>query len=640
MLRANLKWKLVARLCLGSCLAATLAIGIAGCEPSAPDTTTNLVAVTSPNPVLNNTDGPLAEVNTPTSISKLAPSLEKFQPQVRILSPKLDEMLSDDRVSVKLQVDALPLFKNRELDLGNHLEVILDRQTYQEVFDLSQPLVFKNLAAGTHTLRVFAARPWHESFKNDGAYAQVTFHVLTKTAENQPDPQQPLLTYNRPLGVYGAEPIMLDYYVTNAPARVVGTEGQSSVTRWRLRVTINEQRFMLDSVGVASKNSIEAADREQRWTPVYLQGFQPGKNLVRLELVDDRGNLIPNAYNDTIEIVTYNPQAKDSLAKLIEGKLEPIVASAFVDPSYMVAINPAPAPTPAPDLASKPVITPVQIPTPAPTTTPAPAPVPSPIAAIPAPITKPSVSPVIIPVPSVSPQIEAPAQTPSQSNPKTPPKPSNSEPIDNSAQKDNLNKIPIAPTPTMTPSVQPSMPPLLIPVPVTIAPTPTVTVKPSVQPSTPPLLIPVPVAIAPTPAAATPSPTIVVQPSPAPEIVINRPEPSPQLTPPPIPTPKQTPTPQPVLAVKPSPSPAPQPPSVTPPSNPITASPQPQSQIEPKPEQTWQTQTLELAKIARAKIRKFTNTIPAKAQRFGKNLHTFAGNVMNWLEELRDRKIG
>jgi hypothetical protein len=627
VLRANLKWKLVARLCVGSCLAVLLAIGIAGCEPSAPEVTTNLVAATSPNPAVNNTDGPLAEVNTPTSISKLAPSLEKFHPQVRILSPKLDEMLSDDRVTIKFQVDDLPLFKNRELDLGNHLAVILDRQTYQEVSDLSQPLVFKNLAAGTHTLRVFAARPWHESFKNDGAYAQVTFHVLTKTAANQPDPQQPLLTYNRPLGVYGAEPIMLDYYVTNAPARVVADEGPSSLPRWRLRVTINEQRFMLDSVGVDRNESTDTVDLDRRWSPVYLQGFQQGKNLVRLELVDDRGNLIPNVYNDTIEIVTYNPQIEDSLAKLIEGKLDPIVASAFIDPNYVVASQPVPAPTPTPEIASKPVETTIQMPIPAiaptstPTTTPAPASAPSSIAAIPAPTIKPSVSPVILPTPIAQPQIDAPAQTPSQSNTQTPPKPNNSEPINPPIRQDTLNKIPIEPSPTVIPSV---------------------------QPSTPPLLIPIPVAIAPTPSVATPPPTIVVQPSPAPEIVINLPVPSPQPLPTPIPTPKQTPAPQPVLTSKPSTSPARQPTIVTPQSNPIASSPQPQSpivvvpasQIEPKPEQTWQTQAIELAKVARANIKKFTNTIPAKAQRFCQNLRTFAGNVMNWIQDLRDRKIG
>ena len=191
--------------------------GIASCDRSvsAPD---KLLAISPNNPALSNTDGPLSEVNIPASISQLAPSLTKFQPQVQILSPKFDEVLADDRVTVKLQVRDLTLSQQPQLGLGNHLQVILDKHTAQSVYDLTQPLVFKNLAAGTHTLRVFAARPWHESFKNDGAFALVTFHVLTKTAENNPDLHQPLLTYSQPIGSYGAEPILLDYHLTNRPS--------------------------------------------------------------------------------------------------------------------------------------------------------------------------------------------------------------------------------------------------------------------------------------------------------------------------------------------------------------------------------------------------------------------------------------
>jgi hypothetical protein len=107
---------------------------------------------------------------------------------------------------------------------------------------------------------------------------------LTKTAENNPDPNQPLLTYSRPTGTYGAEPIMLDYYLTNAPSAVIQSN-QNSVPNWRIRATVNEQRFILD-----------------RWAPVYLQGFKTGKNLVRLELVDDRDNPITIAFRSSLTI--------------------------------------------------------------------------------------------------------------------------------------------------------------------------------------------------------------------------------------------------------------------------------------------------------------------------------------------------
>jgi hypothetical protein len=386
VLRANLKWKLVSQL-VGACLALSIAIGITSCEESSESMSD--LATTLNSSALTTTDGPLSEVNIPASISKLAPSLEKYQPQVRIISPKPDETLSDDRVTVKLDVKDLPLFKQPELGLGNHLHVILDKQTYQGVYDLSQPLVFKNLAAGTHSLRVFASRPWHESFKNEGAYAQVSFNVLTKTAENNPNPQQPLLTYSRPAGTYGAEPIMLDYYLTNAPSHLVANGSQDSLPDWRIRVTVNEQQFILD-----------------KWAPVYLQGFKQGKNWVRLELVDDRGNPMPNVYNDSLSIVTYDPQSKDTLAKLVRGELDPNLARTLVDPNYVTikpvpipVITPTPAPIPTPIVPSPIVIAPVPIvkPTPTPVVETIPTPIPEPVKPI-----KSIIEPPIAPAPVIS----------------------------------------------------------------------------------------------------------------------------------------------------------------------------------------------------------------------------------------------
>jgi hypothetical protein len=53
-------------------------------------------------------------------------------------------------------------------------------------------------------------------------------------------------------------------------------------------------------------------------------------------------------------------------------------------------------------------------------------------------------------------------------------------------------------------------------------------------------------------------------------------------------------------------------------------------------EKTWQTQTIELFNTTKAKIRTFTNTIPAKAQRFGRNLQIWSAKAMELIEQLRD----
>lgn len=260
----------------------------------------------------------LSEVATPSIIRKLDKFLEKYQPQVSILNPKPNEVIEQDTVEVKLQVKDFPIYKAPTLDMGPNLHLILDDQPYTEIYDLTQPLVFSDLAPGSHTIRVFAARPWHESFKNEGAYAQVTFHVLTETKDNNPNPDLPLLTYNTPQGTYGSEPILLDFYLTNAPLHLVAQADETDeIKDWRIRVTINGESFLLDS-----------------WQPVYLKGFKVGNNWVQLELIDEDGNNIDNAFNDSVRLVTYDPSQSDTLAQLLQGKISFEQARVIVDPNY------------------------------------------------------------------------------------------------------------------------------------------------------------------------------------------------------------------------------------------------------------------------------------------------------------------
>jgi hypothetical protein len=231
--------------------------------------------------------------------------------------------------------------------MGPHLHVILDNQPYQAVYDPGKPVVFEDLPPGTHTLRVFASRPWHESFKNEGAYAQTTFHVFTKSADNNPKPDLPLLTYSRPKGDYGAEPIMLDFYLTNAPLHLVAQENpDDEIADWRIRVTINGESFVLD-----------------RWQPVYLQGFKPGKNWVKLEFLDEQGNPVSNVFNDTVRLINYAPKGKDTLSQLVRGELSAEAARGIVEPNYKAqplppAVTPVPSPSPTPIPTEEPVAEP------------------------------------------------------------------------------------------------------------------------------------------------------------------------------------------------------------------------------------------------------------------------------------------
>jgi hypothetical protein len=260
----------------------------------------------------------ISEVSPPSEIQRLNQILDRYEPQLTIVSPQPDTILQENKVTVQLSVTDLPVFKS-SLGLGPHVHAILDGQEYKPLYNLSESLTFDNLTPGTHTIRAFASRPWHESFKNEGAYAQVTFHVYAKTGENTPNPQLPLLTYSRPVGTYGAEPILLDFYLRNAPLHIAALE-DSDISDWQIRATVNGQSFLMEN-----------------WQPLYLKGFKPGQNWVKLEFLDRAGNPVANQFNSTVHLIDYQPGGQDVLARLMRGEkiadVDKIVNLNYVAPS-------------------------------------------------------------------------------------------------------------------------------------------------------------------------------------------------------------------------------------------------------------------------------------------------------------------
>ncbi|MGK7925470.1 MAG: hypothetical protein AB4290_09520 [Spirulina sp.] len=263
----------------------------------------------------------LAEAAPPEAIVQLDRSLARYQPQVTIVSPAAEEIIEETNISVFLRVDDLPVYRDRDLGLGPHLAVILDNEPTQEVYDLDRPLVLEDVKPGTHTLRVFAVKPWGESFKNEGAYAQTTFSLFTATPQNSPSSSEPVLTYNSPQGDYGTEPILLDFHIANAPLHLAARESTNDeIADWRIRVTANGKSFLLD-----------------RWTPIYLKGFKPGINWVKLEFLNEYGNPVENAFNTSVRLFNYQPNGQDTLSQLIRGELAALDASGIVDPNYKPA---------------------------------------------------------------------------------------------------------------------------------------------------------------------------------------------------------------------------------------------------------------------------------------------------------------
>lgn len=271
----------------------------------------------------------LTTVDTPQRIKDMMASRgeqDSASPTLKVVSPAEGSTISASTVPVKLELSGdLKGYKpgqDPQTKMGNHIHVILDNQPYEAYYHIDGPAFeLRNVSDGEHTLRVFASRPWHESYKNDGSFQMVKFTVKNGNANtNKPvttnsgqqmsnsnsnanvaptpegkavqpstggavDAKKPLLTYSRPKGEYkeaDADPIMIDFWLANA--KLTGDGGE-----YRVRYSVNggEPKFI------------------EKWAPLWLQGWTAGKHSIKLELVDKDGNVVDNgAYNSTTREIT------------------------------------------------------------------------------------------------------------------------------------------------------------------------------------------------------------------------------------------------------------------------------------------------------------------------------------------------
>jgi hypothetical protein len=275
---------------------------------------------------------------------------DEAKPVLKIVSPAKSAVINGSTVQVKLNLSGdlkgyMP-HKDPATGKGNHIHVILDNQPYEAYYELGQPFELRNVVEGKHTLRVFPSRPWHESYKNDGAFQMVMFTVkgggdaskptttnsgqivsnnnanprsapspsgtprvtprpspsananasatpalpregkdMASSKAGEVDPAKPLLTYSRPKGEYkdaDADPIMIDFWLSNAKLK-----GDGGEYRVRYIIDDDEARYI------------------DKWEPIWLSGWISGKHTVRLELIDKDGKPVDNGgYNTTAREIT------------------------------------------------------------------------------------------------------------------------------------------------------------------------------------------------------------------------------------------------------------------------------------------------------------------------------------------------
>ena len=281
--------------------------------------TSNVNATNSANINAAPTAQNLTEVPRPQKIEdqmKERGEQDKAAPTLSVVEPKNGATVTTSTVKVKLSLagdlKGYKPMKDMTTGMGNHIHVILDNQPYEAFYNLDSEFELRNVSDGEHTLRVFPSRPWHESYKNEGAFQMVTFTVKNGGADaakpattnaNQAmsnantatppegkdmkestagavDAKKPLLTYSRPKGEYkaaDAENIMIDFWLTGGKL-----QGEGGEYRVKYSVDGGEAKYI------------------DKWSPLWLSGWSNGTHNVKLELVDKAGNLVDNGgYNST-----------------------------------------------------------------------------------------------------------------------------------------------------------------------------------------------------------------------------------------------------------------------------------------------------------------------------------------------------
>ncbi|MEB3270206.1 MAG: hypothetical protein VKJ44_00940 [Synechococcus sp.] len=229
----------------------------------------------------------LQELSAPAPVRQLQAALAGRQPVVEILSPRDDSLLDGSPWTLKLRVHDWPLVQGGALGPGPHVVVQLDQEPARIWTELEGTL--PPLSPGSHRLTVYAALPWGEALRAPGAWQQIRLHRTAANPLVLPTRGSPQLLAVSPPPRVSAEPLLLDWLLLDAPLQ--NLRG-ATTDPWRLRISINGDSFLLD-----------------QQTPLWLQGWRPGVNALRLELLDDRGNPLNPPFNSLVQEVVIDPAA-------------------------------------------------------------------------------------------------------------------------------------------------------------------------------------------------------------------------------------------------------------------------------------------------------------------------------------------
>ena len=165
---------------------------------------------------------------------------------------------------------------------GQHIHFILNNGPYSAHYDQNFDY---ELPDGNNIVLAFLSRSHHESVKNSDAY------ILTQIGNsNQIDLNSEFLFYSRPKGTYeglDTEKLLLDFYLVNTKLSATGNKVKLTIKQETFPQGTSFHQFLIDS-----------------WDAYYIEGLDKGDITIKLELVNNEGNLIETPFNPSERVVT------------------------------------------------------------------------------------------------------------------------------------------------------------------------------------------------------------------------------------------------------------------------------------------------------------------------------------------------
>ena len=234
-----------------------------------------------------NPSGRLREVEPPGAVQQLHQALAKHHPQLSLISPLDGSQLKGGPLNLELKIEDWPLANDRELGLGAHVAIQVDDQAPVRLSERNGnrvSLELPPLSPGSHRFTAYAAYPWGEAVKTPGASLHWSLDQLRPLIGTQPKRDAPWLAVVSPAELGGDTPLLVDWLVWNAPLQNL----RAGDARWRLRITVNEDSFVVDQQDA-----------------LWLQGIDnhKGINTVQMELLNGIGESLEPVFNNQLREV-------------------------------------------------------------------------------------------------------------------------------------------------------------------------------------------------------------------------------------------------------------------------------------------------------------------------------------------------